>query len=61
MTIGRRSHSGAREIIVIAQRERESRSSGFSPMAPLRGGATEMTTRRRSIDVASGASMERWF
>jgi hypothetical protein len=30
-------------------------------MMPLRGGATEMTTRRCSIEVADGALMGRWF
>jgi hypothetical protein len=58
---------GAREVIVIGQRERERerererRSSGFSLMAPLGGGAAEMTTRRHSTEVAGGAPMERWF
>jgi hypothetical protein len=46
-TMGRRDRSGAWEIIVIAQRERERRrrkSSEFSPMAPLGGAAVEMVT-----------------
>jgi hypothetical protein len=46
---------------VIAQREREKRSSGFSPMTPLRGGATEMVIQRRSTEAVGGALMERWF
>jgi hypothetical protein len=44
--------SEAREVIMIAQRERERerekrrrRLSGFSPIAPLEGGAAEMITR----------------
>jgi hypothetical protein len=45
-TMERCDRSRAREFIVIAQRERE--RERFSPMAPLRGGATEMATRRRS-------------
>jgi hypothetical protein len=61
----RRGRSGAREVIMIAQRERERererRSSGFLPMAPLGGGAVEMATRRRSIEVADGALMGTWF
>jgi hypothetical protein len=64
VTMGRRDCSGAREVIVIAQRERERRRrklSEFSPMAPLGGGAVEMATRQRSTEVASGALMERWF
>jgi serine/threonine protein kinase len=40
--------------------ERE-RSSGFSPMAPLGGGATEMASRRSSTKAAGGAPMGRWF
>jgi hypothetical protein len=46
---------------VIAQRERERRSSGFSPMAPLGGGAAEMVGRWCSIEAADGALMGRWF
>jgi hypothetical protein len=30
-------------------------------MAPLGGGAVEMAGRRRSIEAASGAPLERWF
>jgi hypothetical protein len=30
-------------------------------MAPLGGGAAEMTERRCSIEVAGGALMRRWF
>jgi hypothetical protein len=44
---------------MIAQRER--RSSGFSPMAPLGGGAVEMATRRHSIEAVGVAPMGRWF
>jgi hypothetical protein len=40
----RGGRSGARELVVIAQRERERSSSGFSSMASLGGGAVEMTT-----------------
>jgi hypothetical protein len=61
MTMGRCSRSGARVVVVVAQRERERRSSGFSPMAPLGGGAAEMITRQRSTEAASGAPMGRWF
>jgi hypothetical protein len=63
MTMGQRGRFGALEVIVAAQRKRERRrrSLGFSPMASLRGGTAEMDTRQRSIDVAGGALMERWF
>jgi hypothetical protein len=44
-----------------SERERERRSSRFSPMAPLGGGAAEMATLRGSIEAASGALMWRWF
>jgi hypothetical protein len=47
-TMERCDRSRAREFVVIAQRERERERERFSPMAPLRGGATEMATRRRS-------------
>jgi hypothetical protein len=49
-TMERCDRSRAQEFVVIAQREREREREreGFSPMAPLRGGATEMATRRRS-------------
>jgi hypothetical protein len=46
---------------VIAQRERERRSSRFSPMMPFGCGAAEMVTLRRSIEAAGGALMGRWF
>jgi hypothetical protein len=39
-----RGFSEAREVVVIAQRERERRSSRFSAMMPLGGGAAEMAT-----------------
>jgi hypothetical protein len=42
-TMGWCGRSGAQEVIVIARRERE-RSSEFSPMTPLGGGAEEMAT-----------------
>jgi hypothetical protein len=41
--------------------EREKRSCGFSPIAPLRAGAVEMATRRCSTEAVDGASMGRWF
>jgi hypothetical protein len=41
--------------------ERERRSSGFSSMAPLGGGAAEMTTRRCSTESTGDALMGRWF
>jgi hypothetical protein len=59
--MGRRGCSRAREVIVIAWREREKRSCGFSPIAPLGAGAAEMATRRRSTEAVDGASMGRWF
>jgi hypothetical protein len=61
--MGRRDRSGAREVIVVAQRERERerRLSGFSPMTPLGGGATEMAIQQRSKEAAGGAPMGRWF
>jgi hypothetical protein len=46
-------------VLVIARRER--RSSGFSPMAPLGGGAAEMTGRWRSTEATGGAPIGRWF
>jgi hypothetical protein len=64
MTMGQHGCSGAQEVIVMAQRERERRrrrSSGFLPMAPLGGGATEMATRRHSIEAVRGAPIGRWF
>jgi hypothetical protein len=48
--MGWRGCSGAQEVIMIAQKERERRSLGFSPMATLGGGAIEMV---------SGAPMRR--
>jgi hypothetical protein len=45
MTMGRHDRFGALEVIVvIAWRERERRSSGFSLMMPLEGGSAKMTT-----------------
>jgi hypothetical protein len=44
-----------------SERERDRSSSGFSPIALLEVGATEMTTRRFSIEAVSGAPMGRWF
>jgi hypothetical protein len=43
-TMERCGRSEAWEVIVIAQRERERSSSGFSPIAQLVGGAMEMAT-----------------
>jgi hypothetical protein len=43
------------------ERERESRSKGFSPMMLFGGGAAEMATQRRSIEVTGGALMGTWF
>jgi hypothetical protein len=42
-----------------SEREGERRSSRFSPMAPLVGGAVEMTTRRCLTEVTDGALMGR--
>jgi hypothetical protein len=39
--------------------EREKRSCGFSPIAPLGAGTAEMATGRRSIEAVDGASMGR--
>jgi hypothetical protein len=63
VTMGWHDRSGAPEVIVIDQRERERerRSSGFSPMASLGGGAIKMVTRQRSIEAVGGAPMGRWF
>jgi hypothetical protein len=44
-----------------SERERERRLSGFSPMTPLGGGATEMAIQQRSKEAAGGAPMGRWF
>jgi hypothetical protein len=41
--------------------ERKMMSSGFSPMAPLGGGAAEMAGRQHSIEAVGGAPMGRWF
>jgi hypothetical protein len=57
--MGQRGRNGPWEVVVIARRER--RSSGFSPMTPLGGRATEMATRQCSSEAAGGASMGRWF
>jgi hypothetical protein len=60
--MGQRSRSRAQDIIVIARGERErERSLEFSPMAPLGGGAVEMTTRHRSIEASGDALLGRWF
>jgi hypothetical protein len=63
VTMGLHGRSEAREVIVIAQREREreSRSSGLSSMVPLGDGAAEMARWRHSTEVVGGAPMERWF
>jgi hypothetical protein len=62
-TMGRRGCSGAREVVVIAQkeRERERRLSRFSPMTSLGAEAAEMVTRQCSTKASSGAPMRRWF
>jgi hypothetical protein len=60
-TMERCDRSEAREVVVIAQRERERRLLEFSPMTPLAGGAMEMATRWCSIEEAGGAPMGRWF
>jgi hypothetical protein len=52
VTLGRRDRFRAREVIVIAWRERERRSSRFSQMASVGSRAAEMTTRRCSIEAA---------
>jgi hypothetical protein len=52
-----RGRSGAREVIVIAQRERERRSSGFSPMASLGGEAAHMATQQCSTEATGGSPM----
>jgi hypothetical protein len=46
VTMGRRGPLGlgGRRDCLERERERERRSSKFSPMAPLGGGATEMAT-----------------
>jgi hypothetical protein len=72
VTMGRGGCSGARVVVVIAQKERERervgcrdssererRSSGFSLMTPLGGGTVEMTTRQRSMEATGGASIGR--
>jgi hypothetical protein len=59
VTMGQRRYSRAQEVIVIAQRERERRSCGFSPMVRLGGGAVQMATRWRSTEMAGGDSMGR--
>jgi hypothetical protein len=58
VTMGRCSCSGAQKVIVTAWRER--RSSGFSPIAPLGGGAMKIVTQRRSTKAADGSPMGRW-
>jgi hypothetical protein len=60
-TMGWHGRSRAREVVVIAQRERERRLSGFSPMAPLGGRGSEMATRWCSTKAAGGAPMGIWF
>jgi hypothetical protein len=54
-----RGSGGRRDSSELRERERERRLSGFSPMAPLGGGAAEMATRRRSTEAAGGALMGR--
>jgi hypothetical protein len=59
--MGRHDCSEAREVVVIARKERERMSFEFLAMTPLGGGAAKMATRRHSIEVAGGALMGRWF
>jgi hypothetical protein len=54
-------HDGNQSCCARYSSERERRSSGFSPMAPLGGRAAEMAGRRRSTVAAGGAPMARWF
>jgi hypothetical protein len=60
---GGRRGSSDRDIYIERERggRRARRSMRFSLMAPLGGRATEMTTRRRSIEAVGGAPMGRWF
>jgi hypothetical protein len=60
-SMGRRGRSETREVIVIAWRERERRSSRFSPIVPPGGRAVEMATRWRSTEAVGGALIGRWF
>jgi hypothetical protein len=53
-----RDSGGRRDSL---ERERRRRSSGFSPMTPLEGGAAEMVIQRRSTEAAGGVPMGRWF
>jgi hypothetical protein len=48
-------------VVVLAIARIERRSSEFSPIAPLDGGAAEMAGRRRSTEAVGGAPMVRWF
>jgi hypothetical protein len=59
--MGRWGRSRARKVVVIAQRERETRLLGLSPMTPHRGRAAEMLIRWCSIEATGGAPMGRWF
>jgi hypothetical protein len=54
-------HDGNQSCCACYSSERERRSSGFSPMAPLGGRAAEMAGRRRSTVAAGGAPMGRLF
>jgi hypothetical protein len=49
-------HGAAQSPRDNSERERERRSSVFSPMVPLECGATEMDTRCRSTEVAGVTS-----
>jgi hypothetical protein len=68
MSMGWRGRFRAREVVMVARRERASerererrRSSGFSSMMPLGGGVAQMATRRCSTEAVGGAPMGRWF
>jgi hypothetical protein len=56
--MGRHDRSGVREVVVIAQREREE-VVGFSPMAPLGGRAAKMATQHHLTEATGGALMGR--
>jgi hypothetical protein len=60
VTMGRCGCSGAQKVIVTTWRERERRSSGFSPIAPLGGGAVKIVTQRCSTKATDGSPMGRW-
>jgi hypothetical protein len=53
IVVGTTLHDGNQSCCARYSSERERRSSGFSPMAPLGGGATEMAGRRRSTEAVT--------